>query len=167
MRRALSVVVIAVLVAAVSGIDDTALAVVAAQESATKVERRVRKIGRQLADLPPHAVVRVRRTDGTTVVLLLEEVRPDAIVGTVAEGDDHRRETIAIEDITSIQEVKGRALRSLMTGATWVLAIVGAALLITCASAANDRQPSAREPDTEPLHRPGAPRPASPAEDAK
>jgi len=131
-RRALIVVLIALLIASVWGFDDASLALEAEAVQATdahqsEIASRARKIG-------VHRVVRIEFADGTRSDAILEQVLPDAITVTVLEGQDRRRETIPFAQIKKIDEVRGHALRKVLIGVG-----IGIAVLVgACAAAASD-----------------------------
>ena len=66
---------------------------------------------------------------------MLEEVTPDAITVTVLEGDNRTKESILIDEIRSIEPVRGHKLRNVLIG----VGIAAAVLVGTCAAAANSK----------------------------
>ena len=132
MRRALIVILIALMIASVWGFDDASLALEAETVQATdahqeEIASRARKIG-------VHHVVRIERADGSLSNGILEEVLPDAITVTILEGQDRRRETIPFAQIRKIDEVRGHTLRKVLIGVG-----IGVAVLVgACAAAAAD-----------------------------
>lgn len=126
MSRAAVVVLIALLAAAVSGIDAPSLAqpVQPADSHAQAMAARARRIG-------TNRVVRIERADGTRVNGLLESIAVEAITVTILERDNRRRETIRFAEIRRIDEVRGHALRNVLIGVG-----IGVAVLVgTCAAA--------------------------------
>ena len=130
MKRALSVVLIATLVASIAGIDTTSLA---REQTAQAADPHQREIAARAARIGVKRLVRIERTDGTTVNAVLEDILPDAIVVTILEQQDRRTETIAFADIDDIDEVRGHALRNVLIGVG-----IGVAVLVgTCAAVAS------------------------------
>ncbi len=126
MKRALVVIVVALLVASVSGINDASLAL--EQEAAQATGAHEREIASRVRKIGVNHVVRIERADGGRSNAVLEEVLPDAVVVNILEGQNFRRETIPFAEIRKIDEVRGHALRN-------VLIVVGI-LVGTCAVAA-------------------------------
>lgn len=128
MKRAAIVVLIALVVAAVSGLDGASLppaqGAPAAEAQAQAIAARARRIG-------VNRVVRIERADGTRVNALVERVEADGIAVAILEKDNRRRETIPFSEIKRIDEVRGHALRNVLIGVG-----IGVAVLIgTCAAA--------------------------------
>lgn len=140
MKRALVVVLIAVLVASVSGFDDASLALdgeapQASDEGQKEIAARAGKIG-------AGRVVRIERTDGRRFNALLEEIMADAVTVVILEGPDRQRETIPFAEIGKIDEVRGHLLRNVLIGVG-----IGAAILAgTCAAALSSSTLSSSAP---------------------
>jgi hypothetical protein len=131
-RRALIVVLIALLIASVWGFDDASLALEAEAVQATDAHQR--EIASRARKIGVHRVVRIERTDGSRSNAILEEVLPDAISVTILEGQDRRRETIPFAQIRKIDEVRGHTLRKVLIGVG-----IGVAVLVgSCAAAVSD-----------------------------
>ena len=131
MKRVATVVLIALLTAAISGLDDASLA--RAEQGAQTADAHRQEIASRLKDIPVNSVVRIERTDGQTFNALLEDVTPDAITFTVLEGSNRAKETILIDEIQNIERVRGHKLRNVLIGVG-----IGAAVLVgTCAAALN------------------------------
>ena len=129
MKRAVAIVLAALLIATVSGIDAPSLAhdwqaAQPADPQAQAIAARARRIG-------TNRVVRIQRTDGTRLNGLLESIAADAITVTILERDNRRLATIPFADIRRIDEVRGHALRNVLIGVG-----IGVAVLVgTCAAA--------------------------------
>jgi hypothetical protein len=141
-KRALIVIVAALLIAIVSGISDTSLALEPqAAQANSKHDRDIAKRARKIGVIH---VVRIERTDGTESEGVLDEVLPDAIVVTHNDGRDVRRETIPFAEIEKIDEVhpqgQSHALRNTLIVVVAVVALGG-----TCAAAASPSQTSPME----------------------
>lgn len=129
MKRALVVIMVALLIASVSGVNDASLAV--EQEAAQPSGAHEREIASRVSRIGINRVVRIERADGSRSNALLEDVLPDAIVVTIMDGPDRRRETIPFAEISKIDEVRGHALRNVLIGVG-----IGVAVLVgTCAVA--------------------------------
>jgi len=128
-KRALIVVLIALLIASVSGINDASLA--NEPQAAQAGDAHQQAIASRVSKIGVNRVVKIERTDGTTANALLEEVMPDAITVTILEKENRRRETIPFAQIKKIDEVRGHTLRNVLIGVG-----IGVAVLVgTCAAA--------------------------------
>ena len=133
MKRALIVVTVALLIASVSGITDAPVALALEQAAAQTSGSHEREIASRAARIGVNHIVRIERVDGSRANALLEDVLPDAIVVTIIEGQNRRRETISFAEIKRIDEVRGHALRNVLIGVG-----IGVAVLVgTCAAAVN------------------------------
>ena len=131
MTRALTVVLIAVLIASFSGINNTSLA--QEQQAGPASDAQQRDTLSRANRIGVNRVVRITRMDGTKSNALLEEVTGDAITVVLLDGPDRRRETISVADIRKIEEVRGHALRNVLIGVG-----IGVAVLVgACAVALN------------------------------
>jgi hypothetical protein len=131
-KRALIVVLIALLIASVWGFDDASLALEAEAVQATDAHQQ--EIGSRARKIGVNRVVRIELADGSRSNAILEEVLQDAITVTILEGQDRRRETIPFAQIKTIDEVRGRTLRKVLIGVG-----IGVAVLVgACAAAASD-----------------------------
>jgi hypothetical protein len=131
MKRAAAIVLIAVLMAAVSGIDATSLA--RDQQAAQPAGAQAQAIAARARRIGINRVVRIERTDGTRLNGLIETIAADAITVTSLERDNRRSETIPFAEIKRLDEVRGHALRNVLIGVG-----IGVAVLVgTCAAALN------------------------------
>ena len=129
MRRALIVIMVALLIASMSGVNDPSLAL--EQQVAQATGAHTREIASRVSRIGINRVVRIERADGGRSTAVLEDVLPDAIVVTILDGQNRRRETIPFAEITKIDEVRGHALRNVLIGVG-----IGVAVLVgTCAAA--------------------------------
>ena len=129
MKRAAAIVLIAVLMAAVSGIDATSLA--RDQQAAQPADAQAQKIAARARRIGINRVVRIERTDGTRLNGLIETIAADTITVTILERDNRRSETIPFAEIKRLDEVRGHALRNVLIGVG-----IGVAVLVgTCAAA--------------------------------
>ena len=127
MKRALIVIVVALLIASVSGVNDATPAL--AQEAAQASGAHEREIAARVSRIGVNRVVRIERADGRFNAVL-EDVLPDAVVVTILERQNRRRETIPFAEIRKIDEVRGHALRNVLIGVG-----IGVAVLVgTCAA---------------------------------
>jgi hypothetical protein len=128
-KRAAVIVLVAFLIAAVSGIDGASLA--HDREAAQPADPHAQAIAARANRIGLNRVVRIERTDGTRVNGLLERVDADGLAVAILEKDNRRRETILFADIRKIDEVRGHALRNVLIGVG-----IGVAVLVgTCAAA--------------------------------
>jgi len=128
-KRALIVVLIALLIASVSGLNDGSLA--SGRDAAQAGDAHQQAIAARVSRIGVNRVVRIERNDGTVSNALLEEVMPDAITVTILEKENRRRETIPFALIRKIDEVRGHTLRNVLIGVG-----IGVAVLVgTCAAA--------------------------------
>jgi flagellar basal body-associated protein FliL len=146
--RALTVVLIAVLIASAFGINNTSLARERQVPQASDVQQRDTQTRANRIGI--NHVVRIERMDGTKFNALLEGVTADAITVVLLDTRDRRRETIRFTDIRKIDEVRGRALRNILIGVG-----IGAAVLVgACAVAvrsSEDRRAAASQSQRPPL----------------
>jgi hypothetical protein len=112
--RALTVVLIALLIASVSGINDGSLAL--AEHAAQAIDAHQREIAARVRRIGSGRIVRIERTDGSRANALLEQVLPDSITVMILEEQRRRRETIPYAEIRKIEEVRGHALRNVLIG---------------------------------------------------
>jgi hypothetical protein len=134
MKRIACVVLLAVISAAVSGVDDASVA--RAEQGPQTVEAHRQEITAQLARIPVETVVRIERTDGQRVDAVLHDVTADAIVVTILEGRNRRQATIPLAAIRRIERLRGHTLRNIL-----IAAGIGAAILVgACAAALNNAE---------------------------
>ena len=132
MKRALTVVLIAVLTAAISGIHDTSWA---NQTLASQEEMHRRKIAAALATIPLGSPIEIDPVRGETFEAVLEDISPDTIVVRLATGNNAVTRTILIDEIQSlkrIRKINDHRIRTIV-----VLVGIGAAVALVgaCASA--------------------------------
>jgi hypothetical protein len=139
-KRAFIVIMVALLIASVSGIKDASLAL--QQEAAQPSDAHERDIASRVNRIGVNHVVRIERADGSRSNALLEDVLPDGIVVTILDGQDRRRETIPFAEISKIDEVRGHTLRNVLIGVG-----IGVAVLVgTCAVALSSGRSSRVKP---------------------
>ena len=136
MKRVVIVIVVALTIASVSGVNDASLALEREATQATGAHDR--EIAARASKIGVNRIVRIERTDRSRSTAVLEDVLSDAIVVTILEGQNRRRETIRFAEIRKIDEVRGHALRNVLIGVG-----IGAAILVgTCAAAlSNETSP--------------------------
>jgi hypothetical protein len=128
-KRAFLVIVIALLIAAVSGIDGASLP--QAQPPARSGDAHAQAIAARARNIGTSRVIRIERTDGTRLNALLDRVEADGLAVTILEKDNRRSERIPFSAIRKIDEVRGHALRNVLIGVG-----IGVAVLVgTCAAA--------------------------------
>ena len=143
MKRALIVVLIAVLIAVASGINDSSLAL--SQQAAPaprESDAHQRQIASRVSGIGVNHVVRIERMDGSKANALIEDIMADSMTVLLLAGPDRQRETIPFAQIKKIDEVRGHMLRNILIGVG-----VGVAVLVgTCAASINsDVSPAATD----------------------
>ena len=142
MKRALIVVLIALLIAAVSGVNDGSLA--NGRDAAQAGDAHQQAIASRVSRIGVNRVVRIERTDGTTSNALLEDVMPDAITVTILEKQNRRRETIPFAQIRKIDEVRGHKMRNVLIGVGIGVAVLVGTCAASLSSAASPKAPKNR-----------------------
>jgi hypothetical protein len=138
-KRATIVIMIALLCAAVSGIDGASLP--HAGEPAQPADAHAQAIADRASRIGTSHVIRIERSDGTRMNALLERVEADGLAVTILEKDNRHQETILFAEIRKIDEVRGHALRNVLIGVG-----IGVAVLVgTCAAALSSAQAAQRE----------------------
>jgi hypothetical protein len=134
MKRALSVVLIALLTAAISGIHDTTWA---SQTPASQAEAHQKKIAAIVAAIPAGSPVRIDPVRGETFEAVLDGISADAIVVRLATGNGAVTRTIPLDEIENLKQI--RKLNDHRLRTVIVLVGVGAAVVLvgTCANALN------------------------------
>jgi hypothetical protein len=136
--RAAVIVLIALLVAAVSGIDGASLA--HDWQAAQPADPHAQAIAARASRVGTNRVIRIERTDGTRLNAVLERVEADGLAVTILEKDNRRRETIPFAEIRKIDEVRGHALRNVLIGVG-----IGVAVLVGTCAAALSSNPSLQQ----------------------
>lgn len=131
MKRVVAVLLAAVLMAEVLGLNDVSLAREPQAPQGASAPRP--EVVKRLGQIPLRSVVKIERVDGTKLNAFLEEVTPDAITVTILEKTSRNKETIPIRDIKKIEEARGHALRNILIGVGIGVAVVFGA----CAVALN------------------------------
>jgi hypothetical protein len=128
-KRALVVVLIALLIASVSGVNDASLA--RERGAAQTGDAHEQAIASRARRIGTNHVVRIEKTDGTRFNAVLEDIAAGAVTVTTLTKENRRRETIPFAEIRRIDEVRGHALRNVLIGVG-----IGVAVLVgTCAAA--------------------------------
>jgi hypothetical protein len=142
MTRVVTVLLLAFVMAEVSGINDVSLALEG--QSTTKEAKRRADVVTRLAKIPVKSVVKVETTDGTKLDALLEEVTPDTIsVSVLAKKNTAvEKRTIVIDDIKKIEKVQGVGVRVLKVVGVTTLVLVG-----LCAVAVTSADVSSPSPE--------------------
>lgn len=143
MKRVVAVVLVAVLMSALLGVEEGAWAAAGQQTEAAQARRQ--EIDARLKRIPLNSVVRIQLTDGRRLNAVLQDVGADAITVTVlAEQQAGGKEVILLDDIRRIDQVRGRALRNVLIGVG-----IGVAVVVgTCALALSTAHgPGARPSD--------------------
>jgi hypothetical protein len=135
MTRVVAVLLVAMLMAEVFGLNGVSLArePQAAQGASTRRPEVVKRLGQ----IPLKSVVKIERIDGTKLNAFLEEVTPDAITVTVLEKTNRTKETILIEDIRKIEEARGHTLRNILLGVGIGFGVLVGVAIGSCAASAS------------------------------
>jgi hypothetical protein len=128
-KRAAIVVAIALLIAAVSGLDGASLP--HDRNGAQPGDAHAQTIAARAGRIGTSRVIRIERTDGTRVDAVLERIEADGLAVQILEKNNRRQETIPFAEIRKIDEVRGHALRNVLIGVG-----IGVAVLVgPCAAA--------------------------------
>jgi len=130
MKRVLVVIVVALLIAVVSGINETSLAL--EQQTAQTSSKHDRDLAKRARKIGVDHVVRIERADGAESEAVLNEVLPDGVVVTLNDERGVRRETIRFAEIKKIDEVHPQGQSHARRNA-WILVAV---LVGACGAAA-------------------------------
>jgi hypothetical protein len=148
MKRIACVVLLALMTAAISGVNDASAA--RTEQSAQTADAHRQEIAAQLKRIPLNSVVRIDQTDGQRLDAALQDITADAVVVTILEGPNRQQTTIPIDDIRRIERLRGHTLRNVL-----IVAGISAAVLVgACAAALNNAEGSAARPSTESQSRP-------------
>lgn len=132
MRRALTVVVIAVLTAMISGVNDTTWAL-QKQDTQTR-DAHQKEIAARLAGIPIGSPIEVEPVRGPKFQALLEDVTADAITVRVAAANYAVTRTIPVDEIKTVKRIS-RIGSSKARTVLKVAGITAAVLVGTCAAA--------------------------------
>lgn len=126
MKRAMAVVLLAVLTVVVSGIDAASSAPQGADTR--NEEARRRQVAARLNRLAAGSIVRIERTDGERLSAVLVEARPDVITVLLLGGAPVRSQMIPFGEIEEvevgdrrvvrIEHIDGRTFNALLESAT-------------------------------------------------
>jgi hypothetical protein len=141
MRRALIVIIVALLIAVVSGISDTSLAL--EQQAAQASSKHDRDIAKRARKIGAARRVRIERAVGGQSEGVLEEILPDAIVVTLVEAPD-RPEVIPFAEIKKIDEVHVQGQSHDARNAWILVALLGACGAAAVWAAASEPPPPAK-----------------------
>jgi hypothetical protein len=148
MRRALIVVVAAMVTAFFSGIDDPSLA---AEQQRAQTEGHRQVIADQARGLTAGTAVHIEFLNGTSLDGVIEQVNRDSIVATLNYGNLPETRTFAFADIRRIQS-QDAYRRCMRNGRIAATAIVGGAVFASCAvciKASAARKPGGEKPSFE------------------
>jgi hypothetical protein len=142
MKRAVAVITLAVLMAALSGIEEVSLTPPA--QASGQADARVQKIANSLQAIPVGSAIEIEPTKGKKFQALLEDVAPDAITVRVVSGASSLSRTIPLDEIKNLKKInkmtssdKGsKVARNVLIGFGIAVGVCTASLAIA--------QPSAR-----------------------
>jgi hypothetical protein len=132
MKRVATVVLLALVAAAMSGIHDTSWARQPQVDQPRDPHRRA--IAAYLATIPLGSALEINPVRGNKFQALLEEIAPDAITVRLATGDYSVSRVIAIDEIKDLKRIAKIGTHTRRT--VLVVVGIGAAVLVgTCAHA--------------------------------
>jgi hypothetical protein len=131
MKRVLTVVLIAVLMAFFSGVDDSSWAGQNVQDrDAQKREAHRHALANQLERMPVGTPIQVERTRGNKLKAVFQNVTADEITVLYVEEGRRVTETIPLDEIKKIEKIGGHTARNVLIGVG-----VGVAVLVgVCAA---------------------------------
>lgn len=109
MKRAMAVVLLAVLTAVVSGIEAASLE--PQDKDASREEARRQEIARRLNAIAAGSIVRIERVDGEDVSAVLVKATPDAITIVLLDEPAVKSDTIPLNEIKQIETANRRVVR--------------------------------------------------------
>ena len=109
MKRAMAVVLLAVLTVVVSGIDAASSAPPGTDTQ--NEEARRQQVAARLNKLAAGSIVRIERTDGERLSVVLVEARPDVITVLLLGGAPVRSQTIPFGEIEEVEAGDRRVVR--------------------------------------------------------
>jgi hypothetical protein len=133
MKRVMTVVLMAVLTAYVSGVDNTTWAAEAlVQDTPQRVAHR-QALVEQLQKVKAGTPIEVERATGEKIKAVFQNVTADAITVILPGGGRGVPQTIALDEITRIKKLGGHLARNVLIG----VGVAVAALVGVCAAAAS------------------------------
>jgi hypothetical protein len=130
MRRALAVVLLAALMAAISGLDEMTVA----RAAQAKDEQHRRQIAERAGTIPIGATVEIQPARGKAFQARLEGVTPESLNVMIVTEDYSLLQTVAFDDIRNLKQVKNASTtKKVLIGAG--VAVGVAALIGACAAA--------------------------------
>jgi hypothetical protein len=130
MKRVVTVVLIAVLTAFFSGVDNTSWAGQGVQDvkdrDAQKREAHRQALANQLEGMPPGTPIQVERTRGDKLKAVLQNVTADEITVLLPDGKQGVTQTIPLDEIKKVEKIGGHTARNVLIGVgVGVAALVG------------------------------------------
>jgi hypothetical protein len=144
MTRAIAVIVVAALCAALFGVDESARA---AQDDAAREAARQRAISTRVSNIGVGSVVKIERNDGRKIEGVLTAKTPDSITLDVYQRRPFRRprlvstDTISLGDIKEIKKPLSRTQVALI--ATGIAVGSCAAIVLVATSSLDSKSPQA------------------------
>lgn len=142
MTRAIAVIVVAVVCAALVGVDESLWA---AQDDAARQAARQQAISTRVSKIGVGSVVKIERNDGRKIEGVLTAKTPDSITVDIYERRAFRRprlvstDTISLDDVKEIKKPLTRAQVALIT--TGVVVGSCAALVLIASSSLDSNSP--------------------------
>ena len=131
MKRVMMIVLMAVVTAYVSGIDNTAWAAAGQDRDTPQLAAHRQALVEQLQRMRAGTPIQVERTSGEKVDAVFQGVTADAIAILLPEGGRGVPQTIALDQIKQIKTLGGHKARNVWIG----VGVAVAALVGVCAAA--------------------------------
>lgn len=153
MRRALSVVLLAVFTAAVSGVHEVSGA--GQDRSQADGDAPRQEVARRLAEMPIGSPLEIETVRGGKVQAILESVAPDVVTVRLVSGSYTLSRTIPLDEIKSVRRI--RRVGGISTGTkVGIGVVVGLGVAVGVCSAAlgsETSSPGSRAESSEPTSR--------------
>jgi hypothetical protein len=133
MKRVLTVVLMAVLTAYVSGVDNTTWAAEGLIQATPQRVAHRQELVEQLQTMKAGTPIEVERASGEKIKAVFQSVTADTITVILPGGGQGVPQTIALDEITRVKKLGGHTARNVLIG----VGIAVAALVGVCAAAAS------------------------------
>ena len=133
MKRVLTVVLMAVLTAYVSGVDNTTSAAEGLVQATPQRIAHRQELVEQLQTMKAGTPIEVERASGEKIKAVFQSVTADTITVILPGAGQGVPQTIALDEITRIKKLGGHMARNVLIG----VGVAVAALVGVCAAAAS------------------------------
>jgi hypothetical protein len=124
MKRVMMIVLIAMVTAYVSGIDDTAWAAAGQDQDTPQLAAHRQALVAQLQNMSVGTPIRVERASGGKFDAAFQSVTADAITVLLPEGGRGVPQTIALDQIKGIKTLGGHTARNVLIGVGIAVAVM-------------------------------------------